>query len=711
PCFEVAVGGLELATLVFMKFEVANGSYREIPLKIVDTGYGVERIAWFTSKTPTGFHAIYGPLVDRFRKAIGVEEPDSEILWAAFKSAGRLDPEDEESVEGYYKSVASLTGEDVERVKEVLEREARLYSVLDHTRTLALMLGDGVVPSNSGEGYLARLVARRTMRQLRLLGHDASLADLVEMQLDYWRGDFPQLSANRDYILDAVETEEKRFRETLSRGARLVDSLLRREGGKLDLVKIYDSHGVPPEVVVEQAAKRGVKISVPRNFYSMVASLHSRARSVALEASRLPEHDWARSLGPTRPLFHEDPYMKRFKSRVLAFKDNMVVLEATAFYPTGGGQIHDTGYIVSGGITYRVVDVYALDNGVIVHVLDRRYEGAIGEEAEGLIDWERRYRIMRHHTATHALLGALRRLLGQHVWQAGAEKTQQKGRLDVTHHKPVTRSQVREIEELVNKLIDERRPVKAKSMPKNRAEETYGFTIYQGGVPMKPEIRIVEIEGWDTEACYGTHVSNTGEIGSFKIINVERIQDGVVRFEYVAGGRVAEEASRLEDLVDSISSMMGSTRDNLRDRFEAFMRNHRELEQVLRNYRDYWAKSLEEKIASTEPVGGVRLAVARPLERDIRAARSLMKKLTSQHPELLIAFIYPGVETLIEVAMGTEAAEIVGPASYLTDRLASILGGRGGGGRTFASLRTPRHTGPDHLEKLIAKLISDRVKQ
>jgi alanyl-tRNA synthetase len=226
---------------------------------------------------------------------------------------------------------------------------------------------------------------------------------------------------------------------------------------------------------------------------------------------------------------------------------------------------------------------------------------------------------------------------------------------------------------------------------------------------MKPEIRIVEIEGWDTEACYGTHVSNTGEIGSFKIVSVERIQDGVVRFEYVAGGRVSERARELEDLVGSLSSMIGTTPDGLESRLESLLKSHRELEQALREYRSYWARSVEERVKSREPVGGVRVAAVKLLERDPRSARSLMKRLTSQHPDLILAAIYPGVPATIELAMGEEAARLVGPASQVAAHLASSLGGRGGGGKTFASMSVAGQVEPGRVEDLLVRLVEQRA--
>jgi len=435
PSFEVVVGGLELATLVFMKYRVVDGRYEEIPLKIVDTGYGVERMAWFTQKTPTAFHAIYGSLLPRYRRIIGVEEPREEILWAAFRAAGRLDPEDPASLEAYYREVAERAGLPVEEAREVLVREARVYSVLDHAKTLALMLGDGIVPSNTGEGYLARLVARRAIRQLRLLGAEVSLAELVDMQVEYWGRDFPQLVENRDYILDATRWEERKFLETLRKGERLIAKLLKRKRALTleDLIELYDSHGIPPELVAEAAARRGVKVEVPHNFYSIIAARHSSPRKVRSvgEKAALPEDvvEWARGLPATRKLYYEDQYMRVFEARPVAWRGRYLVLDRTAFYPTGGGQLHDTGVVRVDGVEYRVVRVEKVGD-VVVHVLDRAFEG--GERVVGEIDWRRRYRLMRHHTGTHVVLAAARRVLGNHVWQAGAEKTPEKARLDIT---------------------------------------------------------------------------------------------------------------------------------------------------------------------------------------------------------------------------------------------------------------------------------------
>lgn len=697
PSFEVAVGGLELATLVFMQYKVTDGGYEPIPLKIVDTGYGVERMAWFTQKTPTAFHAIYGDLLPKFRERLGVGEPEEALLWEAFRAAGKLDPDDPQSVESYYWRIARRLGADVGEVRGVLLREARLYSVLDHTKTLAFMLADGVVPSNTGEGYLARLVLRRALRQLRLLGSEASLVDLVDLQVGYWSRDFPHLKEHRDYILDAVSVEEERYRQTLARGERVVARMLKkkRRVSVDDLIQLYDSHGVPPEIVAEAAAKRGVKVEVPHNFYSLVAARHrgpERLRVVEERAPLPPEVvEWARSLGvETRRLFHEDPYMREFESRVLAARGRYLVLEATAFYPKGGGQDYDTGVIyIEGAGEYRVVEVHKVD-GVVVHVLDREAPAERGARVRGVIDWRRRYRLMRHHTATHIILGAARRVLGDHVWQAGAEKTVEKARLDITHHKPLTLEEIRRIEELANRVVDERRPVRAVVMDRNEAEEKFGFRIYQGGVPMTPKIRILEVEGWDVEACFGTHLANTGEVGAVKIVNVEKIQDGVVRLEYVAATRVAEEAAAMEERLREIAEATGAPRGKEAERVRSLVDQAKVAEERLRAYRKMWADGILRRLRTVEPVNGVRVVAEEAVEPDRRVLQEVLARVTSEAPDAVVLLYYDAGNgrVAVEMAAGEKAAGRLDLGS-LARQAARELGGRGGGRGSYASIVLP----------------------
>ncbi len=694
PSFEVTVGGLELATLVFMQYRIRGGEYEPIPLKIVDTGYGVERIAWFTQRESyTAFDAIFRGLVDKFREKLGVDKPPMKIMRGGLRLAGRLNPDNPESVEEFYRKLSVEAGYSVEELKQILLEQIAVYGLLDHTKTLALMLGDGIVPSNAGEGYLARLVLRRAMRLMRRIGVEGGLEELVDMQIDFWGRDFPQLAEHRDYILDAIRYEEDRYRQTLSKGEILIKRMLRKKRRLSldDLILLYESHGLPPDLVADKAAEMRVEVHVPANFYSLVASRHKAPRTIRRkDTPGIPRAvaEWASRFEETRRLFHEDPYARRFKAKVLGVKDGYIILDQTAFYPRGGGQDADTGLLVSGNLSLRVVDTVKV-GGVVLHRVDPAGlpPGLKGRIIEGVIDWERRYQLMRHHTATHIILGAARRVLGDHVWQAGAEKTVEKARLDITHHKPLTKSQVAEIERLANKVILERRRINTRMMERNTAEETYGFRLYQGGVPPDPVIRVVEIEGWDVEACFGTHLSNTGEVGAIKIINVDKIQDGIVRLEYVAGTRVAEEYGRLEGLVEEAARLVDASPRELPRRLSKVLQEFGEAKRRLSEYRRMFVESsVREAEENARRLGRILFYAWAPVIQDEDAVREALRRMTDSNPEIVVLAAYRrGKQTIVEAAAGSIAVERGFDASRMLALLLGRIGGRGGGRRGHAT--------------------------
>lgn len=692
PCFEVAVGGLEVATLVFMMYEsMPDGTYREIPLKIVDTGYGIERIAWLTQKTPTAFHAIYGGLLSDYHRLLGVEEPPEDVLRVSVKYVGRLNPKDEALYARLKREVSAELGLGVEELGSILDRVIKVYALLDHVKTASLMLSDGVVPSNSGEGYLARLVLRRIFRLLTQLGFDLGEAYvLFDKQIKFWGDMYEQLRGREGYVEDVLRHEVGKYLEVLGRAPSLVRKYLRRGASGLsldELIELYDSHGVPPEVVAEVGRREGVEVVVPGDFYNRLAAKHSRAPARKVEERvKVPAEvvEAVRGLSPTRQLFHEDPYLKEFTSRVVKVVGEYVVLEETAFYPEGGGQEADTGYLFFGGSAYRVVDTQKV-GGVILH----RVEGPLPAEAagsvvRGVIDWERRYKLMRHHTATHVILGVARKVLGPHVWQAGAEKSESGARLDITHYKPLSDEEVRAIEDLANKVVLEGREVRTYFMPKYEAEERYGFVLYEGGVVLEPVIRVVEIEGLDAEACFGTHLRNTREVGALKIVRTEKIADGVVRLEYVAGTQVSEYARLLEGKIRVAEGLLGG---DLTLRLQSLIKEVQDLRSRVSALRKYYVKELVKLIeSSVERVGGLRVSVIYLDVVDSDALRDVLKEMSERYEDLVLVVLTPrgGGGLDVEVSEGSRASEAV-PASRLLSGLASLVGGRGGGGARHAT--------------------------
>jgi len=657
PCFEVAAGGLELATLVFMMYRARDGNYEELPIKIVDTGYGIERIAWFSQKTPTAFHAVYGPLVSEFHRVVEVLEPRKELLLVALQGMPKLKIGGRQEL---FKYVADVLGLNLKEVEEELSRIFDVYAILDHTKTVMLMLTDGVVPSNSGEGYLARLVIRRTLRRLNKLNKEVKLVDLVAKQINFWSDMYPNVHRARDRILEIVELEEEKYRSTLSRASAIGS---RYSSSKLptseDLVEIYDAHGIPPEILAEEIEKRyKVKIEVPENFYSIVASRHSRPKVLkTVEEVALPKDvvEWISKYSSTEPLFHLDPYTKKFKAKVLGVYGNYVVLDRTAFYPEGGGQLGDRGYLYLDRKIFKVVDTKKVGE-VVVHILEKSEGLESGVSIEGEIDWTTRYKRMRHHTATHILLGALRNILGDHVWQAGAEKTEYKARLDITHYKMPTEEEIKKIEALANNVIDNAIDIKVSLLPRNEAEKKYGFTLYQGGVPMTPTIRVVEIPGWDAQACFGTHVKNTSEVGVIKIVNVDKIADGVIRFEFVASTAIPHYIYQVEDKLKTVAQALSANVAEVDKKVVSFIKDVENLKNLVKTYRAMYINEILNNIENrVEKLPTAHLYIHKMEIDDRETLRDMIIKAIEIDPNLVFIGLIPiGKKTYIEISLGKE---------------------------------------------------------
>ncbi|MFN3804066.1 MAG: alanine--tRNA ligase [Pyrobaculum sp.] len=676
-CFEVLVRGLEVATLVFMHYETRDGRYVELPLKIVDTGYGLERIFWLIKGTPTIYDAVFRSFLDKARWRLGVSPPPADILAKASIYFGQMDPE-VVGLEKAYDMIAEKVGVDRRTFRELVRPQEALYVLADHSRTVSWMIADGVIPSNSGAGYLARLLIRRILKNMRLAAIEAPLTELFALHLEELKRDYPEVWDARELILELVELEERRYREVLRSAPFVVRKTIeenRRRGvgglTKEDLVALYDSYGLPPEVVAETANSYGVSVEVPDDFYSLLAARHMR-RERGPEKT-LVEMSKVVNLPKTRELFYEDPYMREFKARVLKTLGRYVVLDQTAFYPEGGGQPADIGVLKYAGGEARVVDVQRVGH-VVVHVVEGEPPPE-GAEVVGVIDWDRRYGLMKMHTGTHVLIQAIRRVLGSHIWQAGAQKDVPTSRIDVTHFKLPTAGEVAEIERLANRAVQENLPVLVKILPRNEAEARYGFVLYQGGVAPAREIRVVQIgpdhSPYDVQACGGTHLKNTGEIGLIKVEKVERIADGVVRFIFSTGMYALDYVQSLERAAAEAAAAGGGSREALVETVKRLVQRVEETERKARRYLELYAQMLAERLAKEE-VGRYRLAFLELGDEEL--ARRAAAIATGRDRSLLLV-----VKNGDRVSIYTGGGDVAPVVEALRK-----IGFRGGGSKTFA---------------------------
>ncbi len=275
-------------------------------------------------------------------------------------------------------------------------------------------------------------------------------------------------------------------------------------------------------------------------------------------------------------MYYTDAYQKEFEAAVLKVVDEKyVVLDHTCFYPEGGGQPADHGYLVMGSDKIEVVDTQKVGR-IIVHKLATAVSCKEGDIVKGVLDWDKRYVLMKAHTVTHLVNGAARRVLGDHVWQSGTQKGLETSRLDITHYRRLSEEEIHCIETLANQAIAADMPIEIKWYTRNEAETKYGFRLYQGGAVPGKDIRVVKTGDWDVEACAGTHLKSTGEVGFLKIVYTERVQDGVERLGYAVGLEALKAVQKQESLVWKVAETLSSPLDKLDKTAEKLVKEFKE---------------------------------------------------------------------------------------------------------------------------------------
>ncbi len=629
--FEVIVGGLELATLVFMNLresptgniEIEGVKYEEMPIKIVDTGYGLERFVWVSKGTPTIYEAIYPDMLEKLMNLTGVvkDEKEERVLQLLAYHSPKIEVMGERNFMEFFIKEAGISREYYEKRIVPIQK---LYALADFSRSLSFMLTDGIIPSNIQAGYLARLLIRRSLNILYSFGNPISLYELIEMHARRF-SDIMDTSM-LPIVREEIELEEERYRRTLERGKDIVKRLLKKKR-KIDvddLILLYDSHGLLPDIVKKVAEEQGVEIEIPENFHSLVARKHESAEKRKVKEKK--EYPFP----PTRTLYYEDPYMKNFTAKVVHVMGRELILDQTAFYPEGGGQPSDRGFVEWDGKRYMVQDVQKY-NGVIVHYLDKEADIPTGADIRGEIDWDRRERLMRMHTAEHVLLAACRRVLGKHVWQHGTQKDVMESRFDIAHYRPLSREEVKAIEREAMRIITSCIDVDARFMDRREAEDRYGFVLYEGGVPPGKEIRVVRIDGYDVEACGGTHVRNTGEIGFLKILRTERIQDGVTRIVYSAGISALEKIQEIEDHALTSANLLNVSLDRLDEKVKSLIDERKVLAKELQREKEKRIEILAKEIMSRGSTKLVEIVDLEPKEMQM-----LMKILSGRMDEIVL---------------------------------------------------------------------------
>ncbi|MWV41681.1 alanine--tRNA ligase [Natrialba sp. INN-245] len=689
PAIEVIYRGLELATLVFMcmeqdpdgEYELKDGNtYSFMDTYIVDTGYGLERWTWMSQGTPTVYEAIYPEMIAFLRDNAGISHTDeeSELVGRAARLSGNLDIDDVDDVEAARGDIADQLGVSVDELRDLVEPLEDVYAIADHCRTLAYMLGDGIVPSNVGTGYLARMVLRRTKRLCDNVGVDAPLDELVDMQAERLGYE------NRDTIRDIVRTEVEKYRETLERGGRRVEQLAEEYAERDEpiptdeLIELYDSHGIQPDMVEEIAAEAGADVAVPDDFYSLVAQRHDTPDTGEETADEADER--FEDLPKTEKLYYDDQQRTQFEAVVLDVFEREegydVVLDQTMFYPEGGGQPADTGTLSTDDTSVEVRDVQ-IEDGVVLHRTDE--DPGKGDFVNGRVDTARRRQLMRHHTATHIVIHAAREVLGDHVRQAGAQKGVDSSRIDLRHYDRIDRETIKTIERVANEIVMENTSVTQEWPDRHEAEAEHGFGLYQGGIPPGEQIRLIHVAE-DVQACGGTHVARTGDIGAIKVLNTERVQDGVERITFAAGEAALEGTQENEDALYEAAEILDVSPEDVPATAERFFEEWKDRGKRIEELKEQLAAARAGGGGDAEEVDvGDASAVVDRIDADMDELRATANAISEEGTIAVLGSGASGAQFVVSVpdGIGVNAGEVVG-------ELAAKVGGGGGGPPDFA---------------------------
>jgi alanyl-tRNA synthetase len=687
------VRGLETGNAVFTAFEGTPEKY--VPLKegVVDMGAGLERFTWLSQGTPTAYDAYFTPVLRRMKEENNVQY-DGALFQRYSALAGDINLDEYRDLDEAKVKIAKTLGTDVSSLTKQFGALEAMYAIADHSRTLLFAIADGMLPSNSGGGYNLRMIYRRARNFVDYHRFKLDIPTLVSWHIDQLKGMYPELEEHRGDVAEVLQVEESRFTSSAERVSKMV-STISSEGKQLsvdEMIRLYDSDGVTPEQLMEA----GAKVTLPEGFYEKVQARHL-TRKVE---EPTPKFD-TRRVPATKLWYYEEDAPMDFTAKVLrVFDGKFVVLNRTVFYPRGGGQEPDRGTIGDA----KVVDIEKYGD-VVIHKVEGKAPRA-GAHVQCHVDARRRRRVTQIHTATHIINGSSRQVLGPWVWQHSAFKEEDYGRIDITHFAHLTDAEVRKIEDLANEIVRKDLRVKNTFMPRQVAEKKYGFRLYQGGVVAGKLVRVVDVGGWDIEACGGTHAKTTGEVGLIKITKAERVQDGVERLEFVAGEAAIEYMHRMDSELQELSEVLGTQRENLPRVARALLGD---LEASRAREKSLGQAMVELSSGaiggSAKPLKGAKVYVTRnpPMGEDQIIAQG--QKSVASEPSLIYVALFPaGKSARIVCFVGNSAKQAGYLASDIVKRLAPVLGGSGGGSPAFAQGGGPMVDKIDEAASLAERL-------
>ena len=583
--------------------------------------------------------------------------------------------------------------------------------ITDHIRRCTFMVSDGILPSNEGRGYVLRRLLRRAARHGRMLGISRPfLVELAETVIQSSESAYPELREHDAYIKKVIGTEEANFARTIDAGMTILNNMI--DGLEkahehllkgLDVFKLNDTFGFPLDLTKEIAAEQGIDID-EEGFHTEMKKQKERARAERLkknisgwsedlfgslntEPTVFTGYETLNDTGVVVALSDEETLTDAIATDEQAKEDVLVVLDKTPFYAEMGGQVADQGVLTSADCSLRVLDVKKTPKGYYVHtcVLESGIV-KVGDHLTAKVDKEYRMAVCRNHTATHLLQAALREVLGDHVHQAGSYQDGEITHFDFTHFSAVTAEELARVEKIVNDRIFDAMDVTVKEMPIDEAKKLGAMALF--GEKYGKVVRVVDIEGWSTEFCGGTHVRNTAQIGCFKIVSESSVAAGIRRIEAVTGKNLLLRANKQETMLHTVAAALKANNvAGLPARAEAVMAENKAMSKEL---DDMKAKIAASKVTSlfddAEEVGGVKIASAYFTGTSGDTLRGMCDTVRDKAVNPVVAVLVGKAEDKITMAVTVNkmAQEKGLKAGVLVKEISAIAGGKGGGKPDFA---------------------------
>lgn len=644
---------LEIWNLVFTQFnKTKDGSYEPLEKKNIDTGAGLERLASVIQQKESNFETdLLFPIMQR---VIDV-------------------------CRGDYNNK---------------EQKIAVKVIGDHIRAVTMMIGDGILPSNEGRGYVLRRILRRAVRFGRVLGiEEAFLADLVDIVIDMYKEAYPELAERKELIKTVIATEEAQFSATLAQGLELLNAMIEDVDGTGVLAgekvfKLYDTFGFPVELTEEIVQEHGMTIDHD-GFDKAMKAQQERARAARAKVSAKVATPDTTGLDQSALVKDENAVNARVvligidgAAVERAEKDTAItiILDKIPFHAEGGGQIGDTGYITGPSGKAEVTDTKSLANG-LTYMIAIVTEGSLakGDEVGITVDKVRNLDIARNHTATHLLQAALRKVLGTHVNQAGSLVTPERLRFDFTHFSPMSNEELAEVEKEVNRQIMKNVDLEIEEMPVDDAIKKGAMALF--GEKYGDIVRVVNVPGFSCELCGGSHVPNTSVIGSFRIVGESGTGTGIRRIEAVTGKAAHERAVADAVLLQEAATLLKSKEEDIPAKIEQLLTALKEAEREVAQLSHKLAtSSLNDILAAKEEIHGVSVTAASVTVDSAEGLRDMADMVLDKVGGIVLLGAVQGDKVSFVCKVDKELTKQGYHAGKIV-KAAAVAAGGGGGGR------------------------------